>query len=70
MAMGKMDKWSTEHTKWNAWIHIWMGLGIAWLLSLIWQGYSLISLVLGIVFLVAGIAGHVYVYFASRKIEI
>ena len=63
-------KYHGEHINRTNWIPICMGLGGAWLLSLIWGGYSLISLVLGIVFFVAGIAGHIYIYFASRKIEI
>jgi len=67
--MGKMEKWSAQHLKWHAWIHVWMGLGIAWLISLAWH-CSIIALVLGIVFLVAGIAGHVCAHVASRKIEV
>jgi len=43
----------------NAWMHLFMGLGIAWLVSLTWH-YAIHPLVLGIVFLVAGIAMHVY----------
>ena len=64
--MKKMDKWESEHVNWSGTIHVFIGLGIAWLLSLIWQGYSLISLVLGIVFLVAGIAGLIYPLFAKQ----
>ena len=58
--MGKMNKYFAEHTSFNSSIHVCIGLGIAWLLSLAWQGCSLISLILGIVFLVIGIAGHIY----------
>ncbi len=68
--MGKLNKYFSEHVNFNSCVHVSVGLGIAWLLCLIWQGYSVISLVLGIVFLVAGIAGHVYAYVASRKIVI
>lgn len=66
MAMKRMDKWEAEHVNWSGAIHVSIGLGIAWLLALIWQGYSLISLVLGIVFLVAGIAGLIYPLFARQ----
>jgi len=43
-----------------------MGLGIAWLVSLAWH-CSIVALVLGIVFLVAGIAGHIYARFAKLQ---
>ncbi len=62
-------KYMAQHVDFNAWVHIFVGLGIAWLLSLIWQGCSVISLVLGIVFLVAGIVGHIYARIAGRKME-
>ena len=58
--MGKMNEYFAKHPSFNSLIHVFVGLGIAWLLSLLWQGCSLISLVLGIVFLVAGIVGHIY----------
>ena len=64
--MEKLNKYMAEHVNYNACVHICMGLGIAWLLSLIWQGCSVISLVLGIVFLVAGIVGHIYPLFAKQ----
>jgi len=48
-----------KHVNFNAWMHLFMGLGIAWLVSLTWH-YAIHPLVLGIVFLVAGIAMHVY----------
>ncbi|HUU64750.1 MAG TPA: hypothetical protein VMW37_01440 [Dehalococcoidales bacterium] len=64
--MNKVDKWEAEHVNWSGIIHVSLGLGIAWLLCLIWQGYSLISLVLGIVFLVAGIAGLAYPLLAKQ----
>lgn len=66
MAMKRIDKWEAEHVNWSGMIHVFIGLGLAWLLALIWQGYSPISLVLGIVFLVAGIAGLIYPLFAKR----
>ena len=69
MDMKKLDKWESEHVNWSGAIHVFLGLGIAWLLSLIWH-CSLISLVLGIIFLVAGLVGLLYIYLASRKIEI
>ena len=64
--MGKMEKWEAEHVNWSGTFHVCAGLGIAWLLSLIWQGYSPISLVLGAVFLVAGIAGIIYPLFIKE----
>ena len=64
--MRKMDEYFAKHTNFNALVHVFVGLGIAWLLSLAWQGCSVISLVLGIVFLVAGIAGHIYPLFAKQ----
>ena len=64
--MGKVEKWEAEHVNLSGTIHVFIGLGIAWLLSLIWQGCSVLSLVLGIVFLVLGIAGHIYPLFAKQ----
>ena len=64
--MERLNKYFAEHPTFNSLTHIFVGLGIAWLLSLAWQGYSVISLVLGIVFLVAGIVGHIYPLFAKQ----
>ncbi len=64
--MEKINKYFAEHVNYNSLVHVFVGLGIAWLLSLIWQGCSVISLVLGIVFLVAGIIGHIYPLFAKQ----
>jgi len=64
--MGKMKEYFAKHTNYNACVHVSVGLGIAWLLSLIWQGCSVISLVLGIVFIVIGIVGHIYAQFAKQ----
>ncbi len=64
--MEKLNKYFAEHPRFNSCVHVSVGLGIAWLLSLIWQGCSVISLVLGIVFLVLGIAGHIYPLFAKQ----
>ncbi len=64
--MEKLNKYFSEHVSFNSGVHVCVGLGIAWLLSLIWQGCSVISLVLGIVFLVLGIAGHIYPLFAKQ----
>ncbi len=64
--MGKINKYFTEHPTFNSATHVCVGLGIAWLLSLAWQGCSVVSLVLGIVFLVAGIVGHIYPLFAKE----
>ena len=65
MARGKMMKYHAEHIERTNWIPICMGLGVAWLLSLIWH-YSLISLVLGIVFCLVGLAGRLYAQFAKQ----
>ena len=64
--MGKINEYFAKHTSFNSGVHLCIGAGIAWLLSLIWQGCSVISLVLGIVFLAAGIAGHIYPLFAKQ----
>ena len=64
--MEKLNKYFSEHVMCNSCVHVCVGLGIAWLLSLAWQGYSVISLVLGIVFLAAGIAGHIYPLLAKK----
>ena len=63
--MNKIDKWESEHVNWSGIIHVFIGLGIAWLLSLIWY-YSVLPLVLGIVCLIAGLAGLVYPLFAKE----
>ena len=63
--MGKADEYFNKHVGFAIGVHFISGLGIAWLLSLIWH-YSLISLVLGVVFVVAGIAGHLYARFAKQ----
>jgi uncharacterized membrane protein HdeD (DUF308 family) len=63
--MGKIDEYFAKHSKCNALTHLSMGLGIAWLVSLAWH-CSTVALVLGIVFLVAGIAGHIYARLAKQ----
>jgi len=65
MSMKKIDKWEAEHVNWSGTIHVFIGLGIAWLISLAWH-CSIIALVLGIVFLVAGIVGLIYPLFAKQ----
>ena len=62
--MGNLDEYFTKHVGFAIGLHFVSGLGIAWLLSLIWN-YSLISLVLGVVFFVAGVAGHLYARLAK-----
>ena len=57
--MKKMDKWEAEHVNWSGTIHVFIGLGIAWLISLAWY-YALPVLIAGIVCLVAGIIGLIY----------
>ena len=57
--MGKMNEYFAKHSSFNAGTHLFTGLGIAWLVSLVWY-CSTVALVLGIVFLVAGVAGHIY----------
>ncbi len=63
--MAKIDEYFAKHSTCNALTHLSMGLGIAWLVSLAWH-CSTVALVLGIVFLVAGIAGHIYPRFAKQ----
>jgi len=65
MATRKIREYYDRHVSFAIGVHFFSGLGIAWLVSLAWH-YSLISLVLGIVFLVAGITGGVYAHFAKR----
>ena len=63
--MGKINEYFAKHSTCNALTHLSTGLGIAWLVSLAWY-CSIVALVLGIVFLVAGIAGHIYAQFAKQ----
>jgi len=63
--MGKIDEYFAKHSRFNALTHLSTGLGIAWLVSLAWH-CSIVALVLGIVFLVAGIAGHIYAHLAKQ----
>ena len=63
--MGKIDEYFAKHTTFNSSTHLFMGLGVAWLVSLAWH-CSTVALVLGIVFLVAGIAGHIYPLFTKQ----
>ena len=65
MATREIREYYDGHVSFAIGVHFFSGLGIAWLVSLIWA-YSLISLVLGIVFLVVGITGGVYAHFAKR----
>ena len=62
--MGNLDEYMTKHVGFAIGVHFVSGLGIAWLLSLIWH-YSLISLVLGVIFSVVGITGHFYARLAK-----
>ena len=64
--MKKLNKYFAEHVNYNSMVHVCVGLGIAWLISLTWS-YSVVALVLGIVFIVIGIVGHVYPLFAKPK---
>ena len=66
--MGKMEKrtkWCHEHINWCCWGHVFAGLGVAWLISLAWH-YSLVALVLGIVFLVAWLVVFMISLFAKQ----
>ena len=63
--MGKVDEYYAKHVGFAIGIHFVGGLGIAWLVSLAWY-YSIVALVLGIVFVVASIAGHLYARFAKQ----
>ncbi len=55
----KVSSYCAKHVNFNSLMHLFMGLGIAWLVSLTWY-YAIHALVLGVVFLVAGIVMHVY----------
>ena len=63
--MDKMKKYFTAHPNYNSSIHVCVGLGIAWLISLSWS-YTTVAVVLGIIFIVIGIAGHVYAMLAKQ----
>ena len=54
----KGQSYCTKHVNFNACMHVFLGLGIAWLVSLAWH-YAIHPLVLGIVFLVASLDMHV-----------
>lgn len=64
--MGKVNEYFAKHPLCNALTHLSTGLGIAWLVSLAWH-CSTVALVLGIVFLVAGITGHIYAQLARNS---
>lgn len=53
------SSYCAKHVNMNAIMHFFVGLGIAWLVSLSWH-YAIPVLVVGIILLVAGIAMHVY----------
>ena len=63
--MGKIKSYFTAHPTFNSLIHVSVGLGIAWLISLAWS-YTVVALVLGIVFTAIGIVGHIYPLFAKQ----
>ena len=63
--MGNMDEYFAKHSRCNSLTHLSTGLGVAWLISLAWH-YSIVALVLGIVFLVAGVTGHIYAKSAKQ----
>jgi len=48
-----------DHVNFNAFAHVFAGLGIAWLVSLSWH-YAILPLVAGAVFLAASIAMHIH----------
>ncbi len=60
-----MDEYFAKHTVCNSLTHLSTGLGIAWLVSLAWH-CSTVALVLGIVFLIGGIGGHIYARLAKQ----
>ena len=62
--MEKIKKYFAEHVLYNSMVHVCIGLGIAWLISLSWS-YTVVALVLGIIFIVIGIAGHIYALLAK-----
>ena len=62
--MGNLDEYYAKHVGFAIGIHFISGLGVAWLISLAWH-YSVVALVLGIVFIAIGIAGHLRARFAK-----
>jgi len=55
----KTHSYCAKHVDFNAWMHLFVGLGIAWLVSLAWH-YAVPPLVAGAILLVAGIAMHIH----------
>jgi len=55
----KGQSYCAKHVNMNAIMHVLIGLGIAWLVSLSWH-YAIPTLVAGVVCVVAGIAMHVH----------
>ena len=55
----KGQSYCAKHVSMNAFMHVFVGLGIAWLVSLSWH-YAIPPLVAGAIFLVAGIAMHIH----------
>ncbi len=55
----KGSSYCAKHVNFNALMHLFMGLGIAWLVSLAWH-YAIPPLVAGVILVVASIAMHVY----------
>jgi len=53
------SSYCAKHVNMNAIMHVFVGLGIAWLVSLAWH-YAIPTLVAGVVCLAAGIAMHVH----------
>ena len=65
MVMEKRTKWCHEHINWCCWGHVWVGLGVAWLISLTWY-YSIVALVLGIIFFLAWLVVFMISLFAKQ----
>lgn len=60
-----MSEYFAKHTVRNTLPHLSTGLGIYLLVSTAWHR-SIVTLVLGIVFLIAGIAGYICAQFAKQ----
>ena len=61
----KMKKYFAEHVNYTSWVHVSVGLGIAWMISRAWSS-STVALILGIIFIVIGTTGHIYPLFAKK----
>ena len=60
----KIRNYYTKHADFNAMVHVLTGMGIAWIISLIWH-YSMPVLVVGLVFFAVAFAMEGYTHHAG-----